>query len=379
MTSPITTFETVPDQAVADGTIVGADVVVMHHGKIVAHHQAGFADREAGIAVTSATRFRLDSVSKAFTSVAAIRLIERKIIHPDDLVSTWLPEFQPRLASGKIAEIRLHHLMTHTAGFGLRAMEGGTGPYTRAGVSDGMDLSGIGMEENLQRISSVPLEFEPGTRWMYSLATDVLGEVVGRAYGSSLREAIRDLITHPLDLPSVSFDVSDDSAESLAAQYTDGASSPDRMPEQSVPAVGEGGPIRSLRRCFDSTAYPSGGSGIVGSAIDVATFLDAVRHLDLRIVSADSAGYLFENQIGTLECDPGWGYTYGWSVLVDPSKDATPQSAGTISWAGGLGHRWFVDPVNQLTVVSLTNTCYAGTFGPYPDSIRDAAYQLIAD
>ncbi|MEJ7837385.1 MAG: serine hydrolase domain-containing protein [Thermomicrobiales bacterium] len=379
MTSRNSLFEAVPDQAVAEGAIVGADVVVMHHGEIVAHHQAGFADREAGIPVNPATKFRLDSATKAFTSVAAIRLIEQKIIHPDDLVSTWLPEFQPRLPSGNTAEIRLHHLMTHTAGFGLRAMEGGSGPYSRAGVSDGMDLSGIGMEENLQRISSVPLEFEPGTQWMYSLATDVLGEVVGRAYGSSLREAIRDLITVPLELRTVGFDVPEDDAESLAAQYTDGEPAAQRMPDHVVPAAGEGGPIRSLRRCFDLTAYPSGGAGIVGSALDVAIFLDAVRRLDLRIVSGDSADYLFANQIGSLECDAGWGYTYGWSVLVDPSKDSTPQSAGTISWAGGLGHRWFVDPANHLTVVSLTNTCYAGTFGPYPDSIRDAAYRLIAD
>lgn len=364
--------------AIEDRSIVGTDVVVMHEGEVVFHRTAGVADREADTPVIETTRFRLDSVTKAFTSIAAHILMAQRKLHPNDAVTTWLPEYQPRLPGGELADLRLHHLLTHTSGLSFRASEGEPGPYTRAGVSDGADLAGISMEENLRRLSTVPLAFEPGTAWEYSLSTDLLGEIVGRAYGSSLRDAIRDLITIPLGLESISFDLERSDASLLSAQYVNGDTAPTRMPEEDAPPPGQQGPIRSLRRVFDPNAYAAGGNGLIGTAIDVATFLDAVRVHDPRLIDSHEAGRLFENQIGLLESDAGWGYTFGWSILVDPAREPTPQSVGTISWAGGLGNRWFVDPSKDLTVVSLSNTSYAGAFGPFPDSIRDAAYDLIS-
>lgn len=378
MTASTRAVDSAITRAIEDGSIVGTDVVIMHEGEVVFHRTAGFADREAGRQVGDSSRFRLDSVTKAFTSIAAHALMAKRKLHPDDAVTTWLPEYQPRLPDGKLADLRVHHLLTHTSGLSFRASEGEPGPYTRAGVSDGSDLAGISMEENLRRLSTVPLEFEPGTAWGYSLSTDLVGEIVGRIHGSSLREAIRDVITAPLGLESISFDLERDQASLLSAQYVNGETEATRMPEEDVPPPGQQGPIRSMKRVFDHDAYASGGNGLIGTASDVATFLDAVRVHDPRLILQNEANMLFQNQIGALECDPGWGYTYGWSILVDPTREPTPQSVGTISWAGGLGNRWFCDPVRDLTVVSLSNTSYAGAFGPYPDSIRDAAYELIS-
>lgn len=370
-------IDDVIDRAIDENQIVGTDVSIFHRRELIYKRDAGFADREAGTVIGKESIFRLDSLTKAFLSVATERLVALQKLHPDDLVTAWLEEYQPRLESGESAEMRVRHLMTHTSGLGYRAEEGSPGPYTRAGVTDGADLAGISMQENLRRLSTVPLAFVPGTAWKYSIASNLLGEIVGRAHGSNLREAIRDLVTDPLELDSVSFDLDRDQASRLTAQYTDASPLPERMPDQVVPGPGEPGLRRSLDRQFDSTAFAAGGGGLLGSAVDLATFFEAVRISDPRIISPASTARLFENQIGALECDPGWGYSFGWSVLVDRSKDPTPQSVGTISWAGGLGHRWFIDPSRELTVISLTNTSFAGAFGPYPDSIRDAAYRLI--
>jgi CubicO group peptidase (beta-lactamase class C family) len=106
-------------------------------------------------------------------------------LHLDDVVTRYLPEFTPSLPDGGQATITLRQLMSHSAGLGYRFLEeDANGPYARAGVSDGMDASGVTLKENVRRIATVPLLYAPGTAWCYSLAIDVLGAVIEQVQGN---------------------------------------------------------------------------------------------------------------------------------------------------------------------------------------------------
>jgi CubicO group peptidase (beta-lactamase class C family) len=148
------------------------------------------------------------------------------------------------------------------------------------------------------------------------------------------------------------------------------------MPTDYVPDVPGTGPHRNLERLFDAEINDAGGSGLAGTVDEFVMLMEALRTGTPRLVKDMSL--LAKNQIGMLEVEPGVGHSFGWSIVVDPVREGTPQAAGTWGWAGGLGNRWFVDPARELTVVSLTNTSYAGCFGPYPDAIRDAVYDVQA-
>jgi len=147
-------------------------------------------------------------MTKAIICVAALSLIDRSRFHLEDPVTRWLPYFRPRLADGRERVITVRHQLTHTAGLTYGFLEPPDGPYHRLGVSDGSAASGLTREENLRRIASAPLLFEPGTGWHYSVAIDVLGAVIERVTDKTLPEAVLDIVTGPLGMDSVAFTVS---------------------------------------------------------------------------------------------------------------------------------------------------------------------------
>jgi len=362
------------ESALAEQRIVGAVVMVARDGEVIYQRAAGLADREADRPMTVDTIFRFASVTKPLVSAAALKLVEQGDLSLDDPVTRWLPDFTPTLPDGSPAEIRLYHLLTHTAGLSYGFLEPRDGPYRRAGVSDGLAKPEIGLEENLERIASVPLKFEPGSAWHYSVATDVLGAVLQAASGESLPELVRRLVTGPLDLADTAFAVRDRSR--LAAAYADGTPAPMRMTGRTEVPVGEGAVIFNPERIFAAAAFPSGGAGMAGTAGDFLTFLEAIRRGGGPILSADTVRTMISDQAGVpvFLQGPGWGFGYGWAVLTDPERAETPQSKGTIQWGGAYGQSWFVDPVEALTVVAFTNTAFEGVTGRFPVEIRNAVY-----
>ena len=140
-------LDRVINDAVNNHRIVGAEVIAARHGEIVYQRAAGYADRESRRAVQPNEIFRLASMTKAIVSVAALALADQGAIHLDDPVTRWLPTFRPRLADGREAVITVRHLMTHTAGLGYGFLEPQDGPYHRLGVSDGLDSTGLTLED----------------------------------------------------------------------------------------------------------------------------------------------------------------------------------------------------------------------------------------
>ena len=262
------------EAAFADQRLVGAVVLVAHRGQWLYRRAAGLADREAGRIMGEDSLFRLASVSKPIVSVAALSLVDEGRLALDEPIADWLPAFRPRLADGREARITPRQLLSHSAGLGYRFLEADAdGPYARAGISDGMDLPGFDLAENLRRLASVPLLYEPGRAWGYSLATDVLGALVERVDGRPLAEALRQRVGIPAGMRDSGFLCAD--ACRLAAVYVSDRPRPRRMAgrETVAPFEDSVGIRFEPSRAFEPSAYASGGAGMIGSAGDVLRLL----------------------------------------------------------------------------------------------------------
>lgn len=362
------------DTALGENRIVGAVVLVAREGEIVFRRAAGWADREAERPMRIDAIFRLASVTKPLVTAAAMRLVELKVLDLDQPVAHWLPNFRPRLPDGSAPDITVHQLLTHTSGMSYRFLEPAESPYHDLDVSDGLDQPGLAAAENLARLAAAPLAFAPGTGWRYSLALDVLGAAMEAAGQSPLPELVARLVTRPLGLADTAFSLSDPSR--LVVPYAGGVGGPVRMTDGIAVPLWAGRAIFAPSRIHDQASYPSGGVGMAGTAGEVLAFLEAIRQGGAPILRPDTVAAMTRDQVGpwAQTQGPGWGFGYGWAVLDDPAAAVSPQGKGTLQWGGAYGHSWFVDPVNALTVVALTNTAFEGMNGRFVTDIRDAVY-----
>ncbi|ENT5110331.1 beta-lactamase family protein [Pseudomonas aeruginosa] len=366
------------EAAFADQRLVGAVVLVAHRGQWLYRRAAGLADREAGRTMGEDSLFRLASVSKPIVSVAALSLVDEGRLALDEPIADWLPAFRPRLADGREARITPRQLLSHSAGLGYRFLEADAdGPYARAGISDGMDLPGFDLAENLRRLASVPLLYEPGRAWGYSLATDVLGALVARVDGRPLAEALRRRVGIPAGMRDSGFLCAD--AQRLAAVYVSDRPRPRRMAERETVTPFEDcvGIRFEPRRAFEPSAYASGGAGMIGSAGDVLRLLEVLRQGGAPLLTPGLVEEMGRDQVPGLElpANPGFGFGLGFSVLRDPAIAQSPESPGTWRWGGAYGHSWFVDRARELSVVALTNTLFEGMSGRFVNDLRDAVYR----
>lgn len=359
------------DTALASKRLVGTVVLIARDGETVYRRAAGLADREANLAMKEDTIFRLASVTKPIVTIAAMRLVEQGRIGLDDPVTKWLPDFRPRLADGSEPAILVRHLLTHTSGLSY-AFAAENGPYARAGVSDGVDQPGLSLDENLRRIASVPLLFEPGAGWQYSVSMDVLGAVIEKETGKRLGDAVAELVMQPLGLSDTAFTVVDRSR--LASPYVDASPEPKRMGETEKVWALDGSVTFAPDRVFDPLSFHSGGGGMAGTAGDVLAVLETVRKGGAPLLSEKTVKEMMTNQVGNLlePTRPGFGFGFGWAIILDPAAAALPVSPGTLQWGGVYGHHWFMDPAKKLTVVALTNTTLEGMWGQFTLDIKKA-------
>ena len=360
------------DRALADRRVVGTVVLVADGGEIVYRRAAGFADREAGRSMHENDIFLLSSVAKPIVTAAALRLLENRLIGLEDSVRRWLPDFTPRVADGRLPEITIHHLLTHSAGLTYVFMEPADGPYHRLRISSGFDRSDADLDEIVRRISAAPLSYEPGSGWGYSMAIDVLGAVIEKVTRRSLPHAVAELVLDPLDMKDTGFAIVD--PQRLVAHYADDQPRPRRMADDDHVSF-FGRPVEfSPVRLFDPKAFPSGGAGMAGTAIDVLKFLETLRAGGLLQPKTRSDTFKVQALTHEQAEGPGWEFGFGGAVLVDPTVAGTPQAPGTLQWNGAYGHKWFIDPANALTVVALTNTAFEGMIGRFTVDVRNAVY-----
>lgn len=368
-------IDAVVDRAIAAKQIVGAVVLVRQNGKEAYARAAGQLDREASVPMPRNAIFRLASFTKPIVAAAALALVELGKLGLDDPVSRWLPNFRPKLRDGSTPEIKVRHLLNHTAGLAYGTLLPDD-PYRPANVSGGLDQPGVSLEENLRRLASVPLYFAPGTAWRYGLSIDVLGGVMEKVFGGPLGDVVQELVTGPLGMRDTIFGVTD--MKRLAVPYADGKDGPIRMGEPQIvrddPAMAI---VFSPARILDPKSYQSGGAGLSGTADDFMRFLEAIRNDGAPILKRETVAMASRNQIGDLpreEKEAGWRFGFLSAVMADPAAAKSPHAKGTLEWGGAWGHRWFIDPAAGLSVVFLTNTAMAGVDGPFPIAIRDAVY-----
>ena len=375
-------------RAVEGKEVAGAVGLLVRDGKVGYFRGVGMRDREAGVPMPTDAIFRIASMTKPVTSVAAMILVDEGKLSLDDPVAKYIPEFKdPKLLDGKPAgrEITVRHLLTHTSGLTYRFMGGPLGElYAKAGVSDGLSQTPGTIADGARLLAAEPILFTPGTSWNYSLSTDVLGRVVEVASGKPLDAFFRERIFAPLKMDDTGFYVPSEKVGRLAALYQAGPDhSLDRAPETPIT---QGTLVYSASYPYDGPkTYFSGGAGLTSTAGDYARFLAMLLgegELDgVRILKAETVKAMTTNQITefplTLGSIHGDRFGLGFGVVTPGGKDKTPMSVGSYGWGGFFHTIFWVDPAKKVVGVLMTQTYPAAT-SIQPDFVK-AAYEALED
>ena len=373
-------------RAVEEGRAPGIVTLVARSGKVVHHESFGHLDRERSVPMPRDAIFRIASMTKAITTVAAMMLMEEGRLLLDDPVSKFIPAFEkttvlvPATAAGgeptsapARRPITIRHLLTHTAGisYGTGALEA---PYKAANVymwyfADKDEPIGV----SIDRLAALPFEGQPGERYVYGFATDVLGVLVEKASGVSLDEFFRTRIFLPLKMTDSSFYVPADKAARFATVYASEQGKLVRAPE---PARGQGDYVKGPRKAF------SGGAGVVSTAADYARFLQMLLNggeLDgARLLGPKSVQLMTSNHVGNLYQEGKFGFGFGFEVVEHVGRSGRHGSVGEFSWGGAYHTKFWVDPVEEIVAVFMTQILPAP--GPaLQDSFRVLVNQAITE
>jgi CubicO group peptidase (beta-lactamase class C family) len=382
------------------GRLPGWLITVSRRGKLAHVSPYGHRDVAAGLPVEPDTLWRIYSMTKPITSVAAMMLYEEGALQLTDPVSRYIPSFaDARVFAGgsdisyltePVTEpMRIWHLLTHTSGltYGFHRSHPVDAIYRANGFEWGSprdtDLAGI-----CDLFAGMPLLFQPGSEWNYSVATDVLGRVVEVVSGQRLDEFFAQRIFGPLGMTETAFWAGPDMASRLGPLYNRG---PD----------GKATPIDAMgKAAFREPAYLSGGGGLVSSAADYERFLQMLLHrpdspageLDgTRVLSPRTVAYMTMNHLpGGADLETfgrplyaesvfaGVGFGLGFAVQLDPAASKTLCSAGEFNWGGAASTTFWVDPAEQLTVSFFTQLLPSSVY-PIRPQLRQLVYQALVD
>ncbi|MEU7057607.1 serine hydrolase domain-containing protein [Streptomyces sp. NPDC046197] len=375
------------------GRLPGFLVSITRGGRIVHLTTYGLRDVAAGLPVETDTLWRIYSMTKPVTTVAALLLVEEGRLSLDDPLERHLPVFAgPRVyVSGSGDEVRtrpaagpilIRHLMTHTAGltFGFYHSHPVDALYRAAGLQFSVP-PGADLAETTDVYAGLPLQFDPGTRWNYSVASNVLGRVVEVVSGQPLDAFFAERILGPLGMTDTGFCVADEQTGRLAELYgesDDGGIEP-------IPGL----PLRGRPR------FLSGSGGLVASAHDVHRFMELLRRrgeLDgTRLLAPETVDLMTRNHLpggadlrafGTPAHDEpgndGVGFGLGVSVVVDPARTQAPSGPGTYGWSGVATTTFWVDPSRDLTLQFMTQVRPRSSLKIYPE-LKRLVHEAVMD
>jgi CubicO group peptidase (beta-lactamase class C family) len=358
------------------GDVAGAVTLVWRHGEIAQVDALGSRDGESRAPMTRDTLFRIASMTKPVTSVAALMLVEEGLIALDDPVSRWLPELaNPQVLTDPAAPlerteparapITLLDLLTHRAGLAYHFTASGALADAYGSVFNGID-SMVDPSVWLQRVANLPLMFQPGARWHYGIATDVLGALIERISGVSLETFFRTRIFEPLGMTDTGFVVPPEKLGRLSVAYAIDPSTRQRVVEDHPASSRFAKPER----------FQSGGGGLVSTADDYLQFArmllgrgrlqgDASERANgPRLLSHHSVDLMRTNFLSRDQRRipafghivwAGQGFGLGLAIVDDPAQQRTLgyRSVGSFGWPGALGTSWFADPVENMIGIML--------------------------
>ena len=345
----------------------------------------GVKDRESGRPLTRDTIFRIFSMTKPMTGVAVMMLRDEGHFDLDDPISRFIPAFEAPQIMNEAGEtcaarhgITIRHLLTHTAGLTLPLSY--TGPvvemYKQNGL-EGMRSSGT-MTDVIGRLAAMPVGFEPGTRWQYSMAQEVLGRLVEVVTGVSFDRFLQQRIFDPLGMKDSGFHVPEDKVERFCSSYPapdDGSNPPlDRWDDS---------------RFLSPPDFPSGGGGLVSTLDDYLAFARMLAAGGKGLLSPETIAEMRSNHLpegrdmagmGVTEFSgdqwDGFGFGLTMSVIIDPDKARSRGPAGEYGWSGAAGTFFFNCPELDLTAILMTQYMPSRAY-PIRRAFREAVYKGV--
>jgi CubicO group peptidase (beta-lactamase class C family) len=380
-------------EQVSGGRLAGIEVMISRRGQTAFHRCHGKRDLARNADATPDTIYRIYSMTKPLTAVAAMMLYEEGRFQLDDPVTRFLPAFAgQRVFTGggygaamtepAVRDIAFRDLLTHTSGL--------TYGFMQATPVDAMyraqKIEFPGGEEPLgasvERLAGMPLVAQPGTEWNYSVASDVLGHLVAVLSGQPFEVFLRERVLGPLEMADTDFFVAPGKVGRFAANYEKGPEGKPRLiddPEKS--------------RFLAPPVAPSGGGGLVGTARDYMRFcrmllaggvsgserllgrktveLMTMNHLDGDMAAMGQPRFAESNYHGI-------GFGLGFSVVLDPARAQIVGSAGECAWGGVASTAFWIDPKEDLAVVMMTQLTPSSTY-PVRRELRVAVYQALVD
>ncbi|MGB6742644.1 MAG: serine hydrolase domain-containing protein [Terracidiphilus sp.] len=372
--------------------LAGAVTILARHGKVVDYRAYGQRDMASGAAMTKDTIFRDYSMTKPVTGVAMMILYEEGKWLPSDPISKYIPEFAHLKvfngvdASGKMILVDPDHaptmreLMTHTAGFTY----GNGTTAVNAMYHDLKVRQAATLQETIDRLAQIPLAYQPGKEWVYSMSMDIEGYIVEKLSGQTLPDFMRDHIFTPLGMKDAGFYVPAGKRARFATLYENDDHGGLKLDTTNGSGLGD--------YSAQPTA-PSGGGGLVSTAEDYYRFaqmlgydgeLNGTRILAPSTVRLMSANHVPQSLltgewgIGLQQLRPGFGYGYNCAVLFDPLEANLPDGKGTFFWDGAAGTWFWVDPTNDIVFVGMIQRLRGGT--PNVEYLsRNVVYQALVD
>jgi CubicO group peptidase (beta-lactamase class C family) len=384
-----------------NGKIAGCQIEVRRHGHLAYHNNFGQMDKERGKAMADDTIFRIYSMTKPITSVALMQLYERGYFQLNDAVHRVVPEWRdhrvwvsgsgPQMETVKPARpISFRDMLSHSGGLTYGNALAAIGApdtshpvdkvYGEVGVRRG---AGETLREFMTKLGKVPLRYQPGERWMYSLSTDVCGALVEILSDQRFDKYLEENIFKPLGMKDTSFSVDPSKLSRFAANYR-------RGPDKKLQLIDD--PEKSAY--LKEPSFFSGGGGLTGTTADYMRFcemlrrggeLDGARILGPRTIELMHMNHLKDGKdlaemaIGGFSetANEGVGFGLGFASVIDAVKNGSI-AAGDYYWGGAASTIFWVDPKEDLTAVFMTQLMPSGSFN-FRGQLKSIIYSSIED
>ena len=382
------------------GQIAGTLTTILRNGKIVYQGSSGTKGVDLSQPIAEDDLFRIYSMTKPITAVAAMQLYEQGKFQLSDPVSKFLPELKDLmvLQDGELvpveSQMTMQQLLSHTAGFSYGFDD--TDPVDQA--YDEMDLfAAKDMDDFVAMVAKLPLKYQPGTRWHYSIAVDLTGAVVQRLSGQDFDDYLRKHIFEPLDMYDTFFQVPEEKMHRLLPNhYLDQETGrPVELNAKTRSSWSSGeAPCRAMCDYSDVSFY-SGGGGLVSTLRDYVRFAEAMRDGELngvRILGPNTLRYMRMNHVpasiassGSSGEQPqynsvpvaGFGFGLGFGLVTNTAASGVMGSTGEYYWGGAAGTVFWIDPVENIVVVSMMQLMNG--WPSYRPDLRVATYQAISE
>ncbi len=379
--------------------IAGCLTLISRRGDIAHLSAMGSMDRERGKPMATDTIFRFYSMTKPITSVALMQLHEQGMFQLTDPVSRFIPQWRDLQAmadpDGPVTDtcpparpMSMRDVLSHQSGLTYGFMEvmgaGLERAYNQAGVYSAGAMKGRDLQSMIDRLAELPLKFSPGDRWNYGVSTDVCGYLVQTISGQRLDEYLKKHIFEPLGMVDTAFDVPAEKLNRFAANY-------ERGPDKQLRLLDD--PATS--HYAEPQTFFSGGGGLVSTAQDYHRFcqmllsggeLDGQRLLGPKTIELMTMNHLpngedlSQRALGGFSetANDGVGFGLGFAMIVDIPRTQNVGSIGEYYWGGAASTIFWIDPLEDMIVMFLTQFMPSGTFN-FRGQIKQILYPGLVD